>query len=83
MTKQEILKILNGTGTNVEHTREERIAALKSSMRDYPTWWERSAFMWKLCMKEGGKAVLGDPWGGYDTYEPSFLIDLWNKVKAA
>ena len=77
------IEALKAMGKRVEHTREERIAALMSSMRDYPSWWEQNAFMWEHCMEEGGKVVLGDPWGGYDSYAPSFLLDLWKKVKAA
>lgn len=82
MTTQELFKSITRKGKKVEHTQEERIAAIVDSMRKFPSWWKNHIAMCEL-VKSGGVMRLADPWGGYGDYEPSFLIDLWNKVKAA
>ena len=76
------IEALKAKGKKVEHTREERIAAIVDSMREFPSWWEKRIALCRLA-KSGGTMCLADPWGGCEVYEPSFLIDLWNKVKAA
>lgn len=82
MTSQELFKSINGKGRIVAHTRAEQIAALEDSMRKFPQWWGKSILLCGMT-KSDGKICLADPWGGVGVYEPSFIMELWNKVKAA
>ena len=76
------IEALKAKGKKVEHTREERIAALVDSMRNNPSWWEERISIFAIAPKQITIA-LQDPWGGIGFIEASDLINLWNEVKAA
>ena len=76
------IEALKAKGKKVEHTREERIAAIVDSMRNKHSWWEKRISIFAIAPKQI-TIGLQDPWGDIIFIEASDLINLWNEVKVA